>query len=59
MAEAVRKINGHKNNKEFSANLSKEFGDILLSIITLAIRYNIDLENAFKETKNSIIKRYM
>jgi NTP pyrophosphatase (non-canonical NTP hydrolase) len=59
MAEAVRKINGNKDNKEFTANLSKEFGDILLSVITLAIRYNIDLEKAFEETKKSILRRYM
>lgn len=59
MAEAVRKINGNKENKKFQANLEKEFGDILLSIITLAIRYNIDLEKAFEKTKKSILERYI
>jgi NTP pyrophosphatase (non-canonical NTP hydrolase) len=59
MAEAVRKLNGNKENKEFSVNLSKEFGDILLSVITLAIRYDIDLEHAFNETKKSIVRRYI
>lgn len=59
MAEAVRKRNGNKENKDFTANLEKEFGDILLSIITLAIRYDIDLEDAFNETKKSIERRYV
>lgn len=59
MAEAVRKLNGKKENKKFNANLKKEFGDILLSIITLAIRYNIDLEDAFEKTKKSILRRYI
>lgn len=59
MAEAIRKRNGNKDNKNFNGNLSKEFGDIILSIITLAIRYNIDLEKAFSETKKSIEKRYI
>lgn len=59
MAEAVRKLNGKKENKKFNVNLKKEFGDILLSIITLAIRHNIDLEDAFKKTKKSILRRYI
>lgn len=59
MAEALRKINGKKENKDFNADLSKEFGDILLSIITLANRYDIDLEKAFMQTKDSIERRYI
>jgi NTP pyrophosphatase (non-canonical NTP hydrolase) len=59
MAEALRKLNGKKENKELQADLEKEFGDILLSIITLAIRYNIDLEQAFEKTKSSVLKRYI
>jgi NTP pyrophosphatase (non-canonical NTP hydrolase) len=59
MAEALRKLNGNKNNKKFRVDLEKEFGDILLSIITLAIRYDINLEKAFNKTKNSILKRYI
>jgi NTP pyrophosphatase (non-canonical NTP hydrolase) len=59
MAEALRKLNGKKDDKKFIADLEKEFGDTLLSLITLAIRYNIDLEEAFEKTKNSILKRYV
>ena len=59
MAEAVRKMKGRKDNKEFHADIEKEMGDILLSLLTLAIRYDIDLEEAFKKTKKSIIERYI
>jgi len=59
MAEAIRKSKGQKDNKEFSADLEKEIGDILLSLMTLAIRYGVDLERAFEKTKASIEKRYM
>ncbi len=56
MAEAVRKINGNKNT---TTDIEKEFGDILLSVITLALRYGIDLETAFEKTKESIVRRYV
>jgi NTP pyrophosphatase (non-canonical NTP hydrolase) len=59
MAEAVRKISGNKKNKRFCADLEKEFGDVLLSLMTLAIRYDIDLQKSFEKTKKSIKKRYI
>ena len=59
MAEAIRKLSGNKENKDIKADLEKELGDIFLSLLTLAIRYNIDLEKAFEKTKNSVIKRYI
>ena len=54
MAEAVRKINGKKENKKIKVDLEKEMGDILLSIISLANRYKINLEKAFLKTMKSI-----
>lgn len=59
MAEAVRKSNGNKENKKINTNLEKEFGDILLSLMTLTVRYGIDLEKAFEKTKKSILRRYI
>ena len=59
MAEAIRKISGKKENKDMEADLEKEMGDILLSIVTLANRYDIDLEKAFSKTMDSIEKRYL
>jgi NTP pyrophosphatase (non-canonical NTP hydrolase) len=56
MAEAIRKLKG---NKEVQTDLEKELGDILLALLTLAIRYNIDLESAFEKTKKSIVQRYI
>lgn len=59
MAEALRKLKGNKENKDFRADLEKEFGDIMLSVFTLAIRHNVDLESALEKTKDSILKRYI
>lgn len=59
MAEAIRKLTGKKENKEIKADIEKELGDVLLSLMTLAIRYNINLEEAFEKTKKSIIERYI
>ena len=59
MAEAIRKLSGKKENKEIKADLEKELGDIFLSLLTLAIRYNIDIEQAFEKTKKSVIDRYI
>jgi NTP pyrophosphatase (non-canonical NTP hydrolase) len=59
MAEAIRKNNGNKENKKFVVDLEKEMGDVFLSLITLAIRYDIDLEKAFEKTKDSVEKRYV
>jgi NTP pyrophosphatase (non-canonical NTP hydrolase) len=59
MAEAIRKLSGKKENKDLQADLEKELGDIMLSLLTLAIRYNVDLEKAFEKTKKSITERYI
>jgi NTP pyrophosphatase (non-canonical NTP hydrolase) len=59
MAEAIRKMSGNKENKDIKTDIEKELGDIFLSLLTLAIRYNVDLESAFEKTKQSILKRYM
>jgi NTP pyrophosphatase (non-canonical NTP hydrolase) len=59
MAEALRKMKGNKENKDFKADLEKEFGDIMLSVFTLAIRHNVDIESALEKTRDSILKRYI
>ena len=59
LAEAIRKKKGNKESKTANFDLEKEFGDVMLSIITLALRYGIDLENAFEKTKRSVEQRYM
>ncbi|MEK6962952.1 MAG: MazG nucleotide pyrophosphohydrolase domain-containing protein [Nanoarchaeota archaeon] len=55
MAEAIRKMKGNKANKPFTPDLEKELGDILLSLLTIAVRYDIDLEKAFEKTKNQFM----
>lgn len=59
LAEAVRKKGGKKENKDFEADIEKELGDIFLSILTLSLRYGVDLEKAFEKTKKSIDERYI
>lgn len=59
LAEAIRKTSGQKDNKDIDVDLEKEIGDILLSLVTLAIRYDVDLESAFEKVKKDVEKRYM
>ena len=59
MAEAIRKMRGKKENKDFIPDLEKEFGDIMICLYTLAIRHNIDLEKAYERAKESALKRYV
>ena len=57
IAKAIRALNG--NDKQSTQELEKEFGDVLLSLLTLANRYQIDLERGFQGSKLSVEKRYV
>lgn len=59
MAEAIRKKRGHKENKPFQEDLEKEMGDVYLSLLTIAIRHGVQLEQSWEKTKRSIIERYV
>jgi len=39
--------------------LEKEMGDILLCLLTLPIRYDIDLQNAFDRTIEATKQKYL
>ena len=56
LAEAIRKI---EHGKDCQIDIEKEMGDILLSLITLAIRYNVNLQKAFDKTMESVKKKYI
>lgn len=58
VAEAIRIENGFKKNKT-KPDLEDEFGNVLLSLITLANRYNVDLEKGMKKTIKRIEERYI
>lgn len=58
VAEAIRIKNGLKKNKPIS-DLEDEFGNVLLSLITLANRYNVDLEKGMKKTMKRVEERYI
>src|SRR3990167_7477636 len=59
VARAIRILNGNKPGAKLEDELEKEFGDILLSLLTLANRYSIDLEKGFAKTKASVEARYV
>jgi len=58
MAEMIRKQAGKKERKKIKVDLGKEMGDILISLLTLANRYGVDLEQSFLKSKRKIIKRH-
>ncbi|MCH7759533.1 hypothetical protein IID20_04205 [Patescibacteria group bacterium] len=58
MAEMIRKQSGKKERKKLKIDLSKEMGDILVCLMTLANRYGIDLEESFLKTKKKIQQRH-
>ncbi len=56
LGEAIRKI---EHGKDKEVDLEKEMGDILLCLLTLAIRYDVDLQNAFDRTIEKVKKKYI
>ena len=58
LAEAIRKLAGNKRRKKMKVDLMGEFGDVLISLTTLANHYQIDLEKAFLKSKKKIEKRH-
>jgi len=56
LAEAMRK---HLHGKNKQVDLEKEIGDVFLSLITIAIRNDVNLEFAFQRTMRSIEQRYL
>lgn|SRR3989338_738923 len=58
MAEAIRKLSGHKTRKKVTVDLEGEIGDVLIAIATVANNYGIDLGAAASKSKKKIIKRH-
>ncbi len=56
LGECIRKI---EHGKDKEVDMEKEMGDILLSLLTLAIRYDVDLQKAFDKTMESVKKKYI
>ena len=56
LCEAIRKI---EHGKDCEVDLEKEMGDVLLSLLTLAIRYDVDLQEAFDRTIEDVKKKYV
>ncbi len=49
VAEAIRKQNGLKDRKVVGSDLGSEFADLLISVVTLANTYNIDLTDEIRK----------
>lgn len=56
LGEAIRKIEHGKDKK---VDIEKEVGDILLCLLTLAIRYGVDLQKAFDRTIEHVKEKYI
>ena len=56
LGECIRKI---EHGKDKEVDMEKEMGDILLCLLTLAIRYDIDLQHAFDKTIESTKRKYL
>ncbi len=56
LAEAIRTL---QHGKKKTVDLEKELGDVFLSVLTIAIRHNVDLEQAFQKTMQSVEQRYL
>lgn len=57
VAEAIRKNKGLKDRKTSSVDLDSEFGDLLISIITLANTYNVDVTKQIKAFQACLASR--
>lgn len=57
VAEAIRKQKGLKDRKQTDIDLGSEFGDLMISIITLANTYDIDLTAEIEKFQSRLAER--
>lgn len=58
VAEAIRKTSGSKTRKQKDVNLGAEFADLVISVVTLANHFNIDLDKEIDSFKDRLAKRH-
>lgn len=58
VAEAIRKTGGLKTRKQQDVNLGAEFADLVISVVTLANHFNIDLDTEIESFKDRLAKRH-
>lgn len=58
VAEAIRKIEGQKDRMDEEANIGAEIADLIVSIVTLANTYDVDLSSEIEEFKARLIERH-
>ena len=57
VAEAIRKTDGRKDRVEKQVSIGSEMADLLISIITLANTYEIDLTTEIETFKSRLAER--
>lgn len=57
VAEAIRKNNGNKKRHEGEVDLGSEIADLVISILTLANTYNVDVESELNQFKARLEQR--
>lgn len=58
VAEAIRKKDGKKDRKQFELDLGSEMADLIISIMTLANHFEVDIEGEVKKFQERITKRH-
>jgi NTP pyrophosphatase (non-canonical NTP hydrolase) len=57
VAECIRKLSGHKDRKQGSLDLGSEMGDLLISLVTLANTFEVDLSTEVSKFQRKLALR--
>lgn len=58
VAEAIRKQDGKKDRKQLEVDLGSEMADLVISIMTLANHFEVNLEQEVQKFQERITKRH-
>jgi len=58
VAEAIRKQDGKKDRKQSEVDLGSEMADLVISIMTLANHFEVNIEDEVRKFQDRILKRH-
>lgn len=58
VAEAIRKSSGNKARKDVVTDIGSEFADLMITIVTLANSYDIDLTGEIAKFQHRLAERH-
>jgi NTP pyrophosphatase (non-canonical NTP hydrolase) len=58
VAEAIRKQDGKKDRKQSEVDLGSEMADLVISIMTLANHFEVNIDDEVKKFQERITKRH-